>query len=236
MASAKVKAIVIGGTNIKEKDKLVTLFTLERGKMTVNMRGVRGDKAKLKSAKGIFSFGDFLIEEGKTNIVTGFDLIDNFYDLSKDIEKYYEACAILDIVSKISTEPNPMLFIEVIKALKALCYDNVKKYYCIDKFLLSVFKALGYGFLTERCSSCTSLMSLKFFNYDVGEIVCAACKNSLCEKISDSCYGAMRVLDNSDYDKLKSVSLTGMGEVQAFHLLSKNFLYRTGYTCILDVL
>ncbi len=145
MASTKVKAVVIGGVNVKEKDKLISLYTLEKGKMSVSMKGVRGDKAKLKSAKEIFSFGDFVVEEGRsTNIVIGADIIDNFYDLSKDIDKYYEGCAILDIVSKTQSEPNPQIFIEVVKALKTLCYDNVKKYYVIDKFLLSLFYNMGF--------------------------------------------------------------------------------------------
>ena len=41
MASIKVRGIVLGGTNYKEKDKLIKLYTLEKGKMTVTMRGVR---------------------------------------------------------------------------------------------------------------------------------------------------------------------------------------------------
>ena len=151
MASTKVKGIVLGGTNYKEKDKLIRLYTLEKGKITVTMRGVRGDKAKLKVAKEIFCFGDYIIEEGKTNIVTAVDVIDNFYGLSKNIEKYYEACSILDIVDKFSGESNPQLFVEVIKALKSLAYDNLPKYYVIDKFLLDFLNNMGYFFMTDIC-------------------------------------------------------------------------------------
>ena len=220
MASTKVKAIIIGGVNVKEKDKLLTLFTLEQGKMSVSMKGVRGDKAKLKSAKDVFTFGDFIVEEGKfTNIITSVDIIDNFYELSKDIEKYYEACAIVDIVSKVATEPNPQLFIELIKALKSLCYDNVKKYYVINKFLLSLFANMG----------------IKYLNLQVGELVCPNCRSSFSMQISNACYSALKLLENTDYDKLSTVKLGGMGEVQAFNLLSKNYEYRTGYK-ILEIL
>lgn len=234
MASTKVKAVVIGGVNVKEKDRLITIFSLEQGKMVVSMKGVRGDKAKLKSAKEIFCFGDFVIEEGKfSNVVTAVDIIDNFYSLSKNIEKYYEGCAMLDIVNKISTqEPNPALFIELLKALQSLCYDDVKKYYVIDKFLMNIFNAMGYGFLTDTCSSCGSHLSLKYFNFEIGEIVCPSCKNAICEPISDACYSALRILDKTDYDKLSTVKFGGMGEVQAFNLLSKNYQFRTGYKLI----
>ncbi len=233
MPSTKVKAIVLGGVNIKEKDKLVTLFTLEKGKISVSMRGVRGEKAKLKSAKEIFTFGQYCIEEGKTNIITAVDIIDNFYDLSKNIDAYYEGCAIIDIANKIaSNEPNPFLFIEIIKALKTLCYDNVRKYYVFDKFLLSVLKNMGYGFLSDKCSACGTNLEHKFFNFDVGEIVCARCQNSMCEKVSDATYSALRLLDKTEYEKLHSVRLGGMGEVQSYHLLCKDFLFRTGQNCI----
>ena len=110
--STKVKALVLGGTNVKEKDKLITLFTLENGKISASMKGVRGDKAKLKSAKEPFCFGDFIIEEGKAGyIITTVDIIDNFFELTKNIDKYYEGCAILDIVNKIAIEPDPKLFV-----------------------------------------------------------------------------------------------------------------------------
>ncbi len=230
MGSTKVKAIVIGGVNVKEKDKLLTLFTLEKGKMSVSMKGVRGDKAKLKSAKDVFTFGDFIIEEGKfSNIVTAVDIIDNFYSISKDIEKYYEACAIIDVVSKVTNEPNPQLFIELIKALKTLCYDDVKKYYVIDKFLLYVFASMGYRFLGEKCSACGASMEAKYLNLQVGELVCPKCRNSFCVQISNACYSAMKLLENTDYDKLSTLNLGGMGEVQALNLLCKNYEYRTGY-------
>lgn len=233
MASTKVKGIVLGGTNIKEKDKIINLYTLEKGKISVAMRGVRGEKAKLKSAKDIFCFGEFVLEEGKASfVVTAVDIIDTFYSLSNDIEKYYEGCAILDIVSKFGEESNPQLFIETIKAIETLCYDDVRKYYVINKFLLSIFKGMGYGFLTETCSSCGGLLHAKYLNLEIGELVCPACKNTFCEQVTDACYSAFRLLENTDYDKLKTVKLGGMGEVQAYNLLSKNYEYRTGYNIL----
>ena len=233
MASTKVKAIVLKGNNNKDKDKLLHLYTLEQGKMIVSMRGVRGEKAKLKSAKEIFCFGEFVIEQSKnTNIVTAVDIIDNFYDLSKDIEKYYEGCAILDIVDNMFQEINPPLFVNIIKAIKTLCYDKVKKYYVLDKFLIEIFSAMGYSFLTENCSSCKAKLSSRYFNLEIGEIVCPSCKTMTCIPISDACYSSLRLLNNTPYERLVTLKLGGNGEVQAFDLLSKNYQWRTGYKVI----
>lgn len=201
--------------------------------MLVSMRGVRGEKAKLKSAKEIFCFGEFIIENTKnTNIVTSVSIIDNFYDLSKNTDKYYEACAILDIIDKVVQEPDPQLFIIIIKALKALCYDDVKKFYVIDKFLLDIFSAMGCNFITERCSSCGATLGSRYLNLDIGELVCPACKTLSSVAVSDACYSVLRILSSTPYDKLTTLKFGGMGEAQAFNLLSKNYEWRTGYSMI----
>lgn len=233
MSSIKTKAIVIKTADVKDKDKLVYLYSLEQGMITASFKGVKGEKAKLKSAKELFCFGDFVIEQSKNlNIVIGVDIIDNFFDLTKDLDSYYEGCAILDIVGKTIKEANPLLFIEIIKALKTLCYDKIRKYYCIDKFLISIFKASGYGFLTDRCSSCNSLLSMRYFNLDSGSIVCPACKTAFCLPLTNACYSGLRILDSTPYEKLKHLKLGGMAEVQAYNLLCKNFQWRTGFTVI----
>ncbi len=225
MTIAKVKAIVLGGVNVKEKDKLITVYSLEQGKMVLSLKGVRGDKAKLKMAKEIFTFAEFLIEKG--NIVVGADLIDNFYNLSQNFDKYFEGCAILGIVNDISlAQPNSALFIELLKALRCLCYDDVKRYYVINKFLISVFSMLGYSFLGDKCASCHSSFGTRYFDYEVGDLVCSACKNDLCEKLSDEVYASMRLLDKTSYEKLSTLNLRSAREV--FNVLCKNFRARVG--------
>lgn len=229
--STKVKAIVIGAKDYKDKDKLITLYSLEQGKLVCSMRGVRGEKAKLKAAKDIFTFGEYIIEEGKGfNIVTQVEVIDSFFGLSQNIDKYYEACAILDIVSKISSQQSdPPLFINLIKCLKTLCYDDVPKFYAIDKFLISVFQALGYSFLTEECSSCHGdLLTKRFFELNIGEFVCPACRNASCIEVSEPCFRALKILDSTDYERLCSIRLGGRGEIESFKLLQTNFEWRMG--------
>ncbi len=231
MASTKVKALVIESKDYKEKDKLVTLYSLEQGKIVCIMRGVRGEKAKLKSAKELFTFGEYIIEDGKGfNIITQADVIDSFYGLTKDIDKYYEGCAIIDILKKISTfESEPALFIEIIKCLQALCYNNVRKYYCINKLLISVFKALGYSFITNECSSCKAkLGAIKYFNLEIGEVVCPSCKTETSIHLSEGCYSALKILSEIDYEKLSTLKLGGDSARECYHLLEKNFEWRTG--------
>lgn len=229
--TTKVKAIVLKAIDYKEKDKLLTLFTLEQGKLVCSMRGVKAPNAKLKFAKEPFCFGEFVIENTKgNNVVTQVEIIENFFEITKDIDKFYEGCAILDVVLKLSNEqPDHALFIELIKALKCIAYENVRKYYVFDKFLIKIFKNAGYYFLSEKCSSCGyGLEDTRYFNLDIGEFVCANCKNNLCVKVSNPCFVGLRLLEKTDYDNLKNLRLGGEGEIEIYNLLDKNFEWRFG--------
>lgn len=228
MASIKTKAIVLGGTNVKEKDRLVDLFTLEKGRICVSMRGVRGDKAKLKMAKEPFCFGEFVLEEGKGHVVTQVEIVDNFYDLTKDLDKYYEGCAILDLVKSIAGQSEPKLFIELLQALKTLCYENVKKYYVFDKFLLDLTEFLGFSFCQNKCSCCEATLNMVYFDFGKGAYVCPGCKSETAIKLSQEAFKAIKILHDCGYEKLSSLTMTSGCEKEILKLLALNLEWRIG--------
>ena len=230
MAKTKVKALVIGAKDSKEKDKLVTLFTLEQGKLFVYFRGVKGEKAKLKEAKELFTFAEYVLEEGKYgNIVVEANIIDSFSQLRRDLDKYYEACSILDVLNKTSKESNPFVFIQALKALKAICYEDSPKNYALIKFLILVFENSGYTLNFDTCSGCKSkLTGKKYLNVEYGEIVCANCKQLTSIEISPVVLSALKIFKQTPFEKLKSVKIGGGGEQKALNLLSENFEWRFG--------
>ena len=230
MAKTKVKALVIGAKDSKEKDKLVTLFTLEQGKLFVYFKGVKGEKAKLKEAKELFTFGEFILEEGNFgNIVTETNIIDSFPLLRKDLDKYYEACSILDILNKTTKEANPFIFLQVLKALKAVCYENSPKNYALIKFLLLVFESSGYTLNFDTCSGCKSkLTGKKYLNVEYGEIVCSNCKRLTSIEIGQATLSALKIFKQTPFEKLKTVKIGGGGEMKALNILTENFEWRFG--------
>ena len=59
----KTDAIVIRAIDYKESDRLLTLFTPLRGKVTAGIRGVRKPKAKLNFASQPFCFAEYVLAE-----------------------------------------------------------------------------------------------------------------------------------------------------------------------------
>ena len=228
----KVRGIITESKDFKDKDKLVSIYSLENGKTQAVFRGVRGEKAKMKASKNIFTFGDFFIENTKgLNIVTQVDVIETFYPLSQDLDKYYQACTIIDVVKKLGTEESdPVFFLEVIKSLKTLCFDEVKKDYVLCKFLIDVFDGAGYVLDVEKCSSCGSkITGKKYINYDVGEIICGNCRTYTSQELANSVVTAIKILKNTAYEKLSTVRFSEGTEKELLEILLRNFECRFGY-------
>ena len=225
MDTVKLKAIVLSSSDYKEKDKLVNLFTLENGIITATLKSVKTEKAKLKFAKEPFCFGEFLIGV-PSKVITSVEVEDNFYDLTKNIDKFYLACAILDAVKTVlpSGEKNPALFVETLKAIGTITYSNVNDKYVLVKFLLSLFKGMGYSLSLDRCSVCgDKFVGKRYLNLDYGEVMCSGCKTANSVEISPRCHATFKLLSEVDYDKLLTLKLSKYSEDEALNVLNLNF-------------
>ena len=227
--SLNLKAIVIRGNNAKEKDKNILLFSLEEGKLWVTFKGVRGDKAKLKYAKEQFCFGDYIVEEGKlNNVVVGVDIIEDFNEIAKDIDKYFEGNAMLEIVEKLDfegTKERYEVFMSLINALKILAFHKVTHLAVLLKFMLNIFEIYGMKLYSEKCSCCGGEFHDNIYiNHQIGELVCSSCKTFQSELIGKGEFNLIRLLSSLSYEKLPSFP-EEVGQ-KTLKLLKKNFYNR----------
>lgn len=223
------KAFVLRGYNSKEKDKNILLFSLEEGKIWVTLKGVRGDKAKMKYAKEPFCFGEFTIEEGKfSNVVTSVEIIEPFNELAQNVDKYFEGQAILEIVNTLNFENERYpLFVSLLKALKTLAFHNAVKNSCLIKFLIDVFDIYGLKVYSEKCTCCgAQFHDHVYINYNVGELVCGACKTFQSEELSKAEYMVLKNLTNNDYEKLPTIKFPEEVGEKLLKKLVKNFSFR----------
>ena len=138
MDEYKVRGIVLASNDYKEKDILITLFTVELGKIKAVLRGAKQQKAKLKFAGQPFCFADWiLVKKGEFFFVTQVDLIDTFYDLTLDYDDFLTASALSEVVIEL-LKPNIIneaLFVKFLTAIKNLIYDNINNNIVFCKFL-----------------------------------------------------------------------------------------------------
>lgn len=181
----KVNAIVLKSIDYKENDKLLTLFSLELGKITAGIKGVKKSGAKLKFASEPFCFAEYiLVEKGGRYTVINATYLDSFYNLRLDLKKYYTANVISNAVYEyaLDGEPNENLFDFSLNAIKNICYGEKIEIVSTLKFLLNLTADAGYQITAGYCSSCgCDISGRAFFNFDTVEFMCEKCVDNATE-------------------------------------------------------
>ena len=175
-----INAIVLKSTDYKDNDKIVTLFSAERGKVTVNVKGVKKAGAKLKFCVQPFCFAEYVLaEKNGRYTVTQSTLYDSFFDLSGNLQKYYAGIAVLDFLNSfvLENEENGELFALTVTSLKRLAYENLSPKLVLVRFLVDALKICGFGFVTDGCGNCGKEIKDRVFLDSVsGACLCEDCK------------------------------------------------------------
>ena len=173
----KRKAVCIKSADSGDSDRIVTLMTLEEGKIKAKMKGVKKAKAKLSFASFPFCFGEYLwVKRGNFCTITNCNFIDNFSPLLADMNLYYAGCSMLEIVDIVTkdNQENDGLFLVLIKSLNALAYGKESNVFAVlAKFLYEVLKNIGYGVMCDDSSG--DLFDWKekkqvFFDFESGVV------------------------------------------------------------------
>lgn len=208
----KVKGIVLSSTDYKEKDILITLFTVELGKIRAVLRGAKQPKAKLKFAGQPFCFGDWiLVKKGEYFYVTTVDLIDTFYELTTDYDAFLTASSINEICIE-TLKPgmiNESLFVEYLTALKCLVYDKLNHNMVFVKFMLNLLNIMGYGLNFSTCGTCNMpIVGDIVLSATTNEFTCVSCSNNYGMKVEKREFNTLKIIANSNYDKLNTVKIS----------------------------
>ena len=172
----KVKAIVTRAVPYKETDMVLTLVSLEEGRITASARGCLRPGAKLRFAAQPMNFGEYMLAgKGDRYIVTDCVQYDSFSSVTADIDSYYAAFMILELLSRLSPEPQPSLFIAAVKELKALAYEGKHGRDAACDFMLEALASGGNGLDFSVCSECGCLLDGDAAFSESGGIMCTHC-------------------------------------------------------------
>ena len=226
----KVKGIVVSSKDYKDNDKLLTLFTLEKGIVFAKIVGVKKPNAKLKAVKELFCFAEFdLARKGDFLTITSANIIESFHNLTSDIEKFYAGCLILEVIKTVVKEnqSNELLFLETLKSLQAIAFDNISPNLVKARFLIKIFEAMGYRLSLTKCATCgENFVNKRYFSPSEGSINCPFCKTKDAIEISNLTHSTMRLASETPFEKLKSLKLSPDALETTLNLLVKNFEIR----------
>ena len=232
MEEIKDKVIVIKSVAAKEKDKIVSLFSLSNGLIRAKLPGVLKPNAKLKFLAQPFCFAEVgLVKKGDFYTVTNAYPLESFYGITSDIEKFQIASAILEILGTFSLSENsyPEIFVSALKAFEFFEFSSENPKPILIKFMLDVFGGAGYGLIFDKCSECGSkILTQPYFDVNSGNVVCLACKNDFCIKISNDILSVLKIINKENFDNLKTIKFKESVLDEILSLLKKSYFLKFG--------
>lgn len=177
----KSKGIVLREVRFEDTNKILTIFSYEYGKINAISRGVLRPRSPLLASSQIFSYSDYTFFKGKNFYhVNQGDIIDSFYDIRKDLNRFLYASYLLELVesSIVEEEPNERLFLLLLKGLSILSKLNSGYLKFLIAFEVKYISFIGYRPCLDRCVLCgNDTMDKINFSFRHGGIICNNCLN-----------------------------------------------------------
>ena len=173
----KVDALVLRTADFGENDKMLTLFSLQRGKLSAAAKGVRKAGAKLRFAAQPFCFAEYVLaEKGERRTVISAAGTDGFYALREDIGKFYAAACVCGVCDALLLDGivNEALFLYAVTALREMCEGDEAE--ALIRFFLRALDLSGYRVSLQACADCgAELDGRTFFDLAGGCFTCGSC-------------------------------------------------------------
>lgn len=217
MDEIKLKGIVINAKDYKDSDKLVTIFSAEKGLIRARARGVKKNKAKLAFAVQPFALVEFMLtaRDGFYTIINATS-IDQFYSITSDFDNYIFMLACMEVVQKTVKENEEQvdLFLLLLNALKLVAYQNVSSVNVFIKFMIEAMKCLGFWFVFDRCACCGHNLNENqvAFSYEYNGLLCLKCQNKM-EHLE---------LNKVEYLILRNISAVSIDKIGTLHFPSRD--------------
>lgn len=233
----KTKGLILKVVNLNDNDRLFTIQTVEKGKITAIAKGVRSHKHKDFSALGHFCFSNFVLD-AKTNLyyISSAEVVNNFYDIRTSVEKVSYATYFMDVVNNISDSisGDDEYFRFVLNTLYML--GSAEKYAQDENISLELRKLkaifemktacyLGYQPYVNGCSRCLGKKNLRFFDVINGGILCDDCVVSS-DALIPAKIDTLRTLYKIVYSDYKNVFKVSVNEdfIDELECISEKFL------------
>lgn len=201
--SIKIHGIVLNKTDYKDNDRILTLLSPEKGKITVSAKGVKKQNSKLRAGSELFAFGAYVLNETRGRFtVTAYDAIDSFHELRDGFDRLAFGTLMLKVTDKtaICGEEDPDLFALLIRSLDKLRENSVSPTFAASVFLLRLCSLAGYEPILDRCASCGEKNGLTFLSPALGGTVCSACTNNAHFAFSGACLYSFKRIISSDFE------------------------------------
>ncbi len=177
----KTQAVVLRSLRYGEADRILHLYTPQRGKVGAIAKGVRRARSRFGGRLEPFFRLDLVLHEGRSELltVTAAETVNGHPRLREHATALDTAARACDAVARLfdTTEPHPGVYNLLCNELALLDADPARGGHANQlAFRLKLLLAAGLAPQLSACAACGEREHLTGFSGAAGGVVCAACE------------------------------------------------------------
>lgn len=185
------QAINLKSYPLKESDKIVVMYSKDKGIIKAVAKGTKKPKSTLGARMEAFIANTLLLSKGRNmDIVSQAETLNSFSNTRKDLDKIFYSMYLTEVVNNFGIENDPCsneIFDILYKALNAIAQSTDKREILLTvlKFQLKIMQTSGFAPELTTCLKCgCKIESNAYFLINEGGIMCENCLNDTRGKLS----------------------------------------------------
>lgn len=217
MSNFVTDAINLKSYDLSEADKIMVMYSKDKGLMRCVAKGCKRPKSKLGARMDLLVANQLMLFKGKNmDTICEAKALNTFKGSRQDMDKLLYSMYVSEVVNHFGVEEDPCsaeVYDLLYTALERIAQSKDKKDVLIGviKFQLKIMQIAGFGVELDTCLCCREqiLAEDMYFSSRMGGVVCKECnehlgiKTKMHHKIRDFLLAMLQFDFNfqSDYDK-----------------------------------
>lgn len=180
-------AINLKSYNLSESDKIIVMYSKDKGLIRGVAKGVKKPKSKLGARMDLLVANTLMLHKGRNlDTICQAEVVNSFYKTRQDIDKICYSMYVTEVVHNFGIEDDPcagVIYDLLYKALNAIstAENKVEILLAVIKFQLKMMIESGFSIEFEKCLCCHKEVNEKIMYLvpNMGGIVCPTCASRI---------------------------------------------------------
>jgi len=232
MRTYTANGIVLRRIDLGEKDRILTIYSKEHGKLSAVAKGARRPGSKLAGASEPFTYAKMMLSSGRDlDVLSQADIRESFPNVKREMASVAYAVYLLELVHHFVDErqPNPELFDTLLSTMYIL-ESGTDPEITARYFELQLLSMMGYEPNFDACLRCGHAIGREkvSFSPSLGGIVCARCGDAPRDAISvpGAVASYVHALRAAEPNKLKDMRVPAGARRDLARMLRLHIRYR----------
>lgn len=176
-------AINLKSYNLSESDKIIVMYSKDKGLIRGVAKGVKKPKSKLGARMDLLVANTLMLHKGKNlDTICQAEVLNTFNKTRQDIDKIFYSMYVTEVVNNFGLEEDPsseLIYNLLYKTLNAISTSNskVEIMIAVIKFQLKMMIESGFSIELDSCLCCHDKIGKEtmYFVPNLGGIICKDC-------------------------------------------------------------